>query len=532
MADTTFAAELAAASAAGAVVDGVARDSAQAVTPRFAGANLFDPNDKDFAPGYYVNGSGAVLLSNSGSTAYNITGYINLTRGVQYYRSNLDGPVAYYDANFAFLNTETTGLNIITPPTGAAYMRVTFRRTEYSKYYIGINGTVSAGAPQLRPSPVPFSSRPDTINPQWLARTHMLLTRRAFTPPEAVQAILNFSGDSFTQGIFYTERLANSLVALYGDAGGGYTGFGFATPATLPYVIGGSQPVSINGNARRALYPVRFAGSMTSNYNSAPTPDLSTVVMATAGDAVEVGVPSAPVISAVDLFYVGTADGVIRYSWDGGTTWSANINVQGTVGNLGITALTGFPNGAAGTLRIERVSGTVALGGVNLKSAAPGVRVNKIAGAGANANTWQAQNAAQWQTGLASIGGDLFVWSDGPNSQNLPLAPGQWAVYVSFLAQRVHAATPASDLLFFTPPETKIAAQMPILAYDQQAAQIAYTQGFAYFPMQPFFGDPSNPSVYLSGGARPMIGSDGVHIDINTGGPLYAQVLLSKIKPW
>jgi YHS domain-containing protein len=55
----------------------------------------------------------------------------------------------------------------------------------------------------------------------------------------------------------------------------------------------------------------------------------------------------------------------------------------------------------AGTLRIDWVSGTVKLCGVNLKSSAPGVRVNKLAATGSSISSWANAPAAQFEAAQA-----------------------------------------------------------------------------------------------------------------------------------
>lgn len=489
-----------------------------------AGANLFNRHDPDVALGYYVmQENGNLNLSLSGGSKYHASGWIPVQPGVTYARGDLYGQFSFYDSARTFLMGGSTAT--MTAPPGAAFLRVSIRRDAWESYWLGVSGTISGWKPfgdgTAPVKPNPFGN---------LRRTRYLLQKRALG--EAAQAIITVAGDSYSQNASrWVQGFAEQMVARYGDAGGGWVGFGFYSAGTTPYALGGNQPIGVNGNARASLYPVKYAGSMVASYNSTVSPDLALITLSTAGDAVEVGFPAAPVLSGVDLLFVGTADGVIRYSWDGGSTWSANVNVQGTVGTLQSEALTGFPAGA-GTLRIERVSGSPKLCGVNLKSGVSGVRVNKIAGSGSQAASWRDQNAAQWQAGLMAIGADLFVYMDGPNSQSSNITQEAWGGYVDeLLATRVRGALPGCDILLATPPENqRTTNSVPIAAYAAEAMLRSVRNGYACLDLQPAFGDGGNPEVYGSAGAIPLFNADNLHPDPSTGGRLMLSEFLRAIQ--
>ncbi len=99
------------------------------------------------------------------------------------------------------------------------------------------------------------------------------------------------------------------------------------------------------------------------------------------------------------LHYVGTADGVVRYRWNGGG-WSANLNVQGA-DNQASVGLAGKPAGAW-ALEVEVVSGTVKLCGLVASRAGNGVIVHKLAGTGSHTYNWAVQDAERWKAGYAA----------------------------------------------------------------------------------------------------------------------------------
>ena len=486
---------------------------AQLGRSRGEGANLFNRQDPDVALGYYVKQEDGVLsLSQAGSSKYHATGWIPVRPGMTYARGNVSGQWAFYTANRTFIAGGTNSQMLA--PAGAAFLRVSVLRTAWEKYWLGISGTITSWKP--------FNGGPPGLSNPFgpLRRTRYLLQKRALG--EAAQLVITVAGDSYSQAAArWVQGFTEQLAARYGDAGGGWVGFGFYSAGTTPYAIAGNQPGGVNGNARPSLYPVKYAGSMVASYNNTVSPDLSLITLSSAGDAVEVGFPAAPVLSGVDLLFVGTAAGVIRYSWNGGSTWSANVAVQGTVGALQTVALTGFPAGA-GTLRIERVAGSPKLCGVNLKSAASGVRVNKIAGSGSQAGSWRNQNAAQWQAGLTAIGADLFIYMDGPNSQSSNIVQSQWGGYVDdLLLTRVRGVLPGADILLATPPENQRTTNtVPIAAYANEAMLRSIQNGYACLDLQPAFGDGGNPDVYGSAGAMPLFNADNLHPEPSTGGRL------------
>ncbi|MGE4321730.1 MAG: hypothetical protein AB7E60_01720 [Sphingobium sp.] len=354
-----------------------------------------------------------------------------------------------------------------------------------------------------------------------LRMTHMMLTKLSMPTPEACQAILNIGGDSFSHlPERWTGPLAAMLTDIYGDAGGGWCGFGYLPSGNVaPWTLA-NQPTFRQGNVRPDSYPTIHVGAGVGTYYTAASPDLALVTMSQAGNAIYQGFPSLPIHNGCDLFFVGTADGAVRWSWgtyngSGSVSDPSNytfglevpLNVQGGVGQLHIVDISSgvsddaettavvMPSGA-GMLRIVRSAGSTKLCGVNLKSDAPGVRINKLAATGSNIAQW-ANAPAGWETGLAALGATGWIYMDGTNSQSMAMAPALWGNRQEIIVNRVRAATPGIDVLIAAPPENlRPDNPVPMTAYAIEGRKRAMTLHTAFRDLQWKFGDPANPAQY------------------------------------
>lgn len=387
----------------------------------------------------------------------------------------------------------------------------------------------------------------DRFRRSLLRRTHYLLMKRALPTPESAQLIINAPGDSYTHNASrWSGPTMDVLAARYGDAGGGWCGFGgLASGNVAPWTLA-NQPSYTNGNVRPSTYPTRLFGSVAQTYFSAASPDLAMATLTQSGDQCFQAFPAVPVHNACDLFFFGTGGGVIRYSWgtykgSGSAADPANytfaaassLNVQGTVDTTQIADIkAGMPAGQ-GALLVEWVAGTAKLFGVNLKSAAPGVRINKLAATGSAINAWSNAPATQWEVGLAALGAQLVIYMDGTNSQTGGMAAATWGAHLANVVARFRAATPAIDVLIATPPENQRTTNtVPMTAYATEGRKRALTGRFAFADMQLAFGDPANPTEYGSAGAVPLYSSDLIHPDPQTGGRLLAAEIIDFIVPY
>ncbi|MCA0204285.1 MAG: hypothetical protein LCH92_08085 [Proteobacteria bacterium] len=329
---------------------------------------------------------------------------------------------------------------------------------------------------------------------------------------EATQINIAAIGDSYTQAaVRWTGPAAQLLMAQYGDAGGGWTGYGWYGGAGGPWVYPGTQPSGINGNVRPSSYTLHFHGAWATVYNGSDGPDLSHVSSSTAGAYVRRAVPASPDHTALRVVYIGTADGVVRHRVDGGS-WTSQ-NVQGTVDavqtfDIALTA-------GAHVIEIEVVSGTVKLCGDNALSDASGVRFHKLGGSGSNISQWTARDEAQQRAGWEVLEVDTFTVLDGTNSQ-VVMSPETWAGHAETLIERLRAAAAVPDILLAMPPENMRENTYPMALYAAQAREIAAAEGIAFRDFQRDFG--LVPADYASTSDRPLFNADGIHPEPPNGG--------------
>lgn len=490
--------------------------------------DLFNPEDSDVGYNRYVREDNGVLAN---STTYNATGFIPVKQGATYVTTGAVAAQrrAYYDANKVFVAGVydfNTAAFTIPEGTGIAYMRLTVPLANWETL------RVEEGTAQLSYTPA-YRGRPlvDDLNLFLLRRSHNLLAGLAFGEP--VQFVVNAAGDSYFQNPnTATTKIANYLTARFGDAGGGWCGFGFLNSGNVAPWTSGNQPSFLNGNARPTLYPTRLYGGITSAYISEGMADLASATLTSSGDAVEVDFPAAPTINGVDLHWIGTGAGQIRYTLNGGSSFTT-LSVGGTAGTTVVTALSLTGLTQPGTLRIEWVSGSAKLGGVNLKSAASGVRVNKIAASGSNVGGWATATAlAGFGTSYQALGGHLFSYMDGPNSEN-GIDYITWAARLTTIVNRIKSLTSGADagqdILFLAPPENAMGYTYSIAGYVALARNLSNALRFAMKVIR--FGDAGNINEYKSTGSMPLLGPDNLHPN-GPGGRLIAADWLKAVLPF
>ncbi len=384
----------------------------------------------------------------------------------------------------------------------------------------------------------------DRYGRPFLRQCHYRLARRSLPVPEAVQLVINLAGDSYTHNPGrWSGPFADYMTSKYGDAGGGWCGFGFGTnTAVAPWTLA-NQPNFPQGNARSATYPTRHIGNGVGTYYVAASPDLARLTMAV-GDLVYQAFPATPIHNGCDLFFEGSAAGVVAFSWGVYTagdvanpasyTFGAAtaLPVQGTLGAAQIADIkAGMPAGA-GMLKIECTAGAPQLTGVYLKSAVSGVRVNKIAATGSAIPNY-VNAPAGFDTAIAALGAHAVVFMDGTNSQSNGVAPTTWGNSLAALVNRFRAASPGIDVLVATPPENQRTTNtVPMTAYAIEARKRAVAMRFAFVDMQTAFGDPANPGDYGATGAVPLYVPDLIHPDPATGGRLLLSEFVGMVEPF
>lgn len=381
---------------------------------------------------------------------------------------------------------------------------------------VAARGTRATLADRLSQSLDAYGSPLDSFNANRMRRYHF--ETRKLLLGEAIRLPIGLFGDSNTHlAQRWSGAFSTTLIGLYGDGGGGWTGFGFGG-ASGTFAHGGTQPTLINGNVRPSSYGVSFSGAWNKTYGSVPAPDTCCAVSSTAGNEIRATFPATPTLSGVDLFWIGTANGVMEYSWNG-SSWTT-INVQGTVGACSSAALAGVPGSGPGTLFLRVVSGTCQPAGVNWKSAASGVVVHKLAATGTRMQQLATQAvAASWRTGIAALGMDTALLVHMSNDQVADRAPSDFATDATTVIGGLRAAVPGLDVLAISAPANQQTGQAyPMTAYKAAYAPVAAALGTAFLDVQRNFGDPANPDEYGSAGATPLFNVDGLHMEPGTGG--------------
>ena len=344
------------------------------------------------------------------------------------------------------------------------------------------------------------------------------------------QLALAFCGDSWVQGdTYWLRQFSKQLHDTYGFAGLGWVGFQYFGTATGTWVDGGSQPSGGGAGCSRGdlSIPPVFSGTWTSDNGAGglASPSIGDAASTQAGAYVRFAFPSGH--TSADLYYAGDGTGVVKYSWDGGSTWSANISLTGV--GPSYVALASVPSGS-GTLRIAVVSGTVRLTGVNMKSTANGIVVHKLGASGSNTSQWAAVSLSTWADQLASLGAHCVAVLLGTNDASSSVLPQIVANNAANVMSALASKSAAFDRLWIMPPDRSGTATLSRM--DQYAAavrQSAVDGAFSFLDLQYAFG--ANPADYALGGVIPLLDGSGAHPTPETGGALIADAVHRLISP-
>ncbi len=350
-------------------------------------------------------------------------------------------------------------------------------------------------------------------------RTKLGLLKGART----AQIDIGYFGDSFVDGQSrFLSELTRILCADWGDAGGGWTGFAW-----------GSAGTTSRGNARGAsslneytVSSLSQTGGWTRSNRDGGDPSLGHVETSTAGSFIDLAGPATEQFS---LSYEAVIAGTIRYSWDGGSTWTSLILDAG-VGYRSVE-LVGGPVGAF-TLRIEHVSGTSRLYGVFYRNTASGIRMSKYGNNGSHSGEWAAASVL-WDESIAALPLDLAVITLGTNDQNSSnnISPSEMAGNLAVMVNRLRAAKPAVDVLIVMPPENLGGRITPMMEYAASVGAWCIANNIGWINMQPFFGD--DPAEYAADGPIPLWNPDNIHVGSvvsgQPGGALWARIISETI---
>ena len=408
---------------------------------------------------------------------------------------------------------------------------------------LGGTGTVGSEVATARGNQVSLTARLDPsitpdgapivnpYRPQLLRHARYRLTKLSLPTPEAVLMGISAGGDSYTHNASrWIGAFADKMTAKFGDAGMGFTGFGFLPSGNVAPWTSGNQPTYLNGNARPSKYPCRLYGNIVGTYYTAKAPDLAMATLSASGDAIEIDFPAGHPNTVGKLLYVATAGAAARVTTNGGSTWTALDLSIGTAGALTTMSIT--PPAGAATMRIEWVSGTCPISGAFARGTT-GVYVSKIAATGSRVSQFATASATNWETGFAALEPHLFIYMDGTNSQGAGVADSTWGGDLATVVTRARSSVPAIDVLIATPPENQRTTNtVPMTVYPVEARKRAQALRFSFTDMQDVFGDPTNPTEYGSSGAIPLFASDLIHPDPTTGGRSLCSQMLNAVVPY
>ena len=341
---------------------------------------------------------------------------------------------------------------------------------------------------------------------EWFLReTRMRLRQRALA--ETAQLTIAMIGDSWTHAATrYSGVVASTLKTAFGDAGAGWTGFGWGFGGASSGWSGG------NGSASSDM-AIALSANWSTNYNSSVSPDIADIYTSTAAAKITATFSGSGNVSAVNLFYIAGGSGNIRYRWNAGA-WTA-LDISAGAGLL-TAALASVPTGTW-TLEIENVSGTTTLCGLDVQKTTDGVRVHKLGGTGSASSSWTAVNAAYWQAGLTALAPNLVTILLGTNDQGASMTAATYRTNIQTMITRIRAALPVADIALIMPCENqRVANTYAMSVYAKEAYELAAINNCAWLDLQYVFGDTA--AQYAYGSARPWFAADLIHPDPATGG--------------
>lgn len=489
------------------------------------GVNLFDKSA--VTTGYYVNNSTGNLIANA---SYSASDYMPVTAG-QNYTQSYSHQTAFYDANKVYISGEialgipTTPRTLLVP-VGAVYVRMSVANSVLNTMQFEKGGEATTHQPyalQLDPSLVP-ATQSDTVS-DYVERAYQIrVGRMKLSQLESgVSAILNVGifGDSWpTQANRFSQPLAKSLRSKFG-AGPGIGWVSFGRHSTSESIINANVFSPSSSDVLKTLFT--WTGNWLFSYSGTknPTnssPDTAVVTSSTAGDALKATVPgtSDGGWSTCRLGFVGTADGVIRYNWDGGA-WTT-LNVQGS-GLLFTNINPPATVNASNVLNIEVVSGTVSLCGLNCLATGAGVRVHKLGASGSSLASWLSMDSAAFAAALTELALDTVIILTGTNDQRITGGASTFEANLRLFIARIRAALPGADILFVMPCENERTDNpVSMASMAKRARKVAAELNCAFINLQYIFGE--SAADYAYGSVHSWFASDGIHPDPATGGYL------------
>lgn len=496
--------------------------------------------------GYYVNNNTGQLAVNE---TYSTSEFIKIKPSTTYSARVKGGrgarTVAFYkDENTVIApGVAAPGGDVysFTTPATATLMRVSPWTVDVSLFQVEEGDTATEyespgfiakteidGIPVTWPSSGSVSKeiRPSYYGLERLRETRQRLrSLRYGKTGVTARLVAGMAGDSWTHNTGrYALKVATSLWRKYhsasafvtdGPIGRGFCSFGG---------IGGSNP---NGDVVWNNRAIVLSGSVdVSAYGTGNGPDACQAVFPTGAVIRYQGNENFSKGSTFTLLAEG-GSGVVRHSWDGGTTWQDNTDLSSLSAGLKTIILAGKPTSGAGQFRLEVVSGPAYMYGINeVVPDVAGVLVHKLGATGTRAQQWASIDAEHWKAGIAALGLNLLGITHGTNDQTPGRSKAQYKADILTLIDRAREANPSIDILLVAPAENQRTANpIAMSSYADALYEIARDdRNVAYLDLQQWFGEKA--SDYSSTSGRPWFASDLIHPDPDMGGYVIADAWL------
>ncbi|WP_252362273.1 SGNH/GDSL hydrolase family protein [Acinetobacter cumulans] len=334
--------------------------------------------------------------------------------------------------------------------------------------------------------------------------TEMRSKLAAIRSGEIEQFVFTSIGNSWTDtNIYFTKYLVRALKAKYGNAGAGFGTVSrhFADSDEATMHLTGSW-VTTNGATAGNVNAEGLAIIKSESSN--------------AGDYVQCQLNTQP-SKATRLKLFAKANGaVVEYSSNGVVI--SQITLNSTVTELNVD----LDNSRSSTqyARFKVISGTFIFFGIELSNADKGIRFNKC-GAGASSwARWLATESAQWVEQMTALKSDTVLMLEGVNGSYSYNAETEAAHTLSMM-NRVKAATPTTDFLLISPPDTLDTGRSNSLVdFAYRLRQLAFDQSIAHLDLTKVFG------TALQAKAKGYYGTDTNH-PTTKGGKLIASSILN-----
>lgn len=315
--------------------------------------------------------------------------------------------------------------------------------------------------------------------------------REAGSSARASIAVIGDSWADVTQ--YWLANFSKRMRDRYGDGGIGYVDFG---SGTFP---------------REGLS--RTVSGWTVNNKTVAGPALYS--RSASGYAIySLAVVGAPALSAARMFWIGRVDGVCRYRWNSGSWVTLNLQVDGT----NYTDLTDIPTGSTEyTFEIERVSGTIEICGIDLRSSTPGIVIHKLGNSGSRADNWLSVDAAQWQNGIFGISPDSVMILLGTNDRRDAVPADTFSDRIESIISRIRSAipdtnlSPGPDIMSIVPSQVWRSTPLPMDDYRNEIFNMARYSDISAVSLIDAIGNPyTRRSWFDADGVHPMPDSGGL----------------------